>query len=183
MKMKSLKGNFLIASPGLNDPFFSQSVVLLCDHTDQGAFGLVVNKVITDSLRMMLENFDIRKSEVDMPVYFGGPVHPEQGYIIYSPFNGKYGSLKVSEDIGVTSSKELLEDIIAGKGPEQHLFALGFSGWMANQLEDELLTDSWLVAPLHADIIFSKGITERWRSAAKLIGVDFCRFSERSGNA
>lgn len=183
MKMKSLAGNFLIASPVMDDPNFSQTVVLMCDHTDEGAFGLVVNRVLLNSFRPLLGNFDIPDSPVDMPVFFGGPVKPEQGYIIYSPFNRKYGSLKVNANIGVTASREMLFDILSGKGPEKYLFALGFAGWNSHQLEDELLTESWLIAPCNREVIFSLQVSERWRAAARLIGVDFYRYSDRPGNA
>jgi len=183
MKIKSLAGNFLIASPTLEDPNFSHSVVLMCDHTEEGAFGLVVNRVLMSSFLPLLDSFAIEKSDVDMPVYFGGPVKPEQGYIIFAPFSKKYGSLRVAGNIGVTASQEMLYDIVNGKGPERYLFALGFSGWGSQQLEDELLTDSWLIAPGNADVLFGLRASERWRAAARLIGVDFHRFSERSGNA
>jgi putative transcriptional regulator len=183
MNMKSLSGNFLVASPGLDDMNFGQTVVLLCDHTEEGAFGLVVNKVIMESFQSLLFNFDIAPGIVDLPVYYGGPVRPEQGYIVYSPFSKKYGNLKIGRTIGVTSSRELLQDIVLGKGPEHYLFALGSSGWNANQLEGELMTDGWLVAPVESDILFRVKPAERWRAAARLIGVDFHRYSERSGNA
>jgi len=183
MKMKSLAGNFLIASPILDDPNFSHTVVLMCDHTDDGAFGLVVNRLLMESFQPLLNNFDISGSSIDMPVYFGGPVKPEQGYIIYTPFNKKYGSLKVAANIGVTASQEMLFDILGGKGPERYLFALGFSGWSAQQLEEELLTDSWLVAPCSQEIIFSLQVRDRWRAAARQIGIDFYRYSDRSGTA
>ncbi len=183
MKMKSLAGNFLIASPTLDDPNFSQTVVLICDHTDEGAFGLVVNRVLMESFQPLLNNFEISGSSVDMPVYFGGPVKPEQGYIIYEPFEKKYSSLKISGNIGVTASQEMLYDILNGRGPAHYLFALGFSGWSAQQLEAELLTDSWLIAPCSRDVIFSREVRERWRAAARNIGVDFYRYSDRSGTA
>lgn len=183
MRMRSLAGNFLIASPGLDDPNFSQSVVLLCDHNEDGAFGLVVNRVLMGSYLPLLENFRIEESAVDMPVYFGGPVRPEQGYIIYSPFSRKYGSMKVTKDVGVTASRAMLYDIAKGRGPSQYLFALGFSGWSSYQLETELMTDSWLVAPMDTGVIFSVKPVERWRRAAQLIDVDFHRYSDRSGNA
>ena len=183
MKMHSLAGNFLIASPGLDDPHFSQTVVLMCDHTETGAFGIVVNRVINQSFQSLLFRFDLERGPVDMPVYDGGPVKPEQGHIIYAPFRKKYGSLKIAQNIGVTSSRELLQDILNGKGPDKYLFSLGYSGWSANQLEEELMTDSWLVVPMDTDIVFSVKPAERWRSAARLIGIDFYRYSRRSGNA
>jgi putative transcriptional regulator len=91
--------------------------------------------------------------------------------------------MKVGANIGVTASREMLFSILSGKGPEQYLFALGFAGWNSHQLEDELLTDSWIVAPCNTDIIFSMQVRDRWRAAAKQIGVDFHRYSERSGTA
>ena len=183
MKMKSLAGQFLIASPLMDDPNFSHTVVLMCDHTDEGAFGLVVNRLLMESFRPLLNNFDVPVSSVDMPVFFGGPVKPEQGYIIYAPFNKKYGSLRVGADIGVTASREMLFDILGGRGPERYLFALGFAGWNSHQLEDELLTESWIVAPCSREIIFSLQVSDRWRAAARIIGVDFYRYSDRPGNA
>lgn len=183
MKMLSLADNFLIASPAMDDSHFSQTVVLMCDHTEDGAFGIVVNRVLTESFQSLLFRFDLERGPVDMPVYYGGPVQPQQGYIIYAPFRKKYGSLKMARNIGVTSSRELLQDIVLGKGPEHYLFALGYSGWNANQLEGELMTDGWLVTQVDSDILFRVKPAERWRSAARLIGVDFYRYSERSGNA
>ena len=183
MKMHSLAGNFLIASPGLEDPHFSQTVVLICSHTEDGAFGIVINRVIAQSLQPHLFGFALDRCTVDMPVYNGGPVQPEQGFILYAPFRKKYGLLNIGKSIGVTSSRDLFQDILNGKGPESYLFSLGHSGWDANQLEEELMTDSWLVVPMDADIVFSVKPAERWRYAARLIGVDFHRYSERSGNA
>jgi putative transcriptional regulator len=182
-RMKSLAGNFLIASPGLDDPNFSRAVVLMCDHTEEGAFGLVINRVIMPSFLPLMENLKMQKNSVDMPVYFGGPVRPEQGHIIYSPHSRKYGSLRVAKNIAVSASMELLHDIAEGKGPERYIFTLGFSGWSALQLEAELMTDSWLIAPADSSIIFSVRPNDRWRSAGSLIDVDFFRYSERSGNA
>jgi putative transcriptional regulator len=167
----------------MEDPNFRHAVVLMCEHTEEGAFGLVVNRVLMESFLPLLVNFDIASSSVDMPVYFGGPVKPELGYIIYAPFDRKYGSMKVAGNIGVTASREMLYEILDGRGPDRYMFALGFSGWGSHQLEDELLTDSWIVAPCNPDIIFAVQASERWRAAARMIGVDFHRYSERSGNA
>lgn len=183
MKMHSLAGNFLIASPGLDDPHFSQTVVLICSHNEDGAFGFIINRVIAESFQSLLLGFDLQKGHVDLPVYGGGPVKREQGSIIYAPFRKKYGSLKIGNNIGVTSSRDLLQDILNGRGPENYLFLLGHSGWDADQLEGELMTDSWLVVPMDRDIVFSIKPAERWRYAARLIGVDFHCYSERSGNA
>ncbi len=183
ININDMSNKFLIAAPGLNDPNFNQTVVLICEHTREGAFGLIVNRILMNSFIPILNVFDIKRSVVDIPVYFGGPVKPEQGYVIYSPFNEKYVSIRVSENISVTASKDILFDIAEGKGPEKFIFTLGFSGWAANQLEQELIMDSWFVAPSDNDIIFNKSVSERWRSAASSIGLDLDRFIYRSGNA
>jgi len=183
ININNISGSFLIASPSLDDPNFRQSVVLICEHSRDGAFGLIINKILMNSFVPLRNAFDIKSTLVDLPVYYGGPVRPEQGYVLYSPFDPKYGSVKVSGDVAVTASREMLYEIAEGKGPEKFMFALGFSGWIPNQLEDELMTDSWLVAPLDQKIIFELPVKERWKYAANSIGVDFERFVDRSGSA
>ena len=186
MDINNMSGKFLIAVPGLDDPNFSRTVVLICEHSKEGAFGLVMNRILMNSFMPFLDAFDIKNSVVDLPVYYGGPVKPEQGYVLYSPFHERdeqYVSIKVSENIAVTASREILLDIVRGKGPQRFMFTLGFSGWASNQLEEELMSDSWLVAPLDANIIFNVPASERWRYAANSIGIDLDRFINRSGIA
>ncbi len=183
MNIADLSGNFLIAAPGMEDPNFKRAVVLLCEHTKEGAFGLIINKILMNSFKPLLPAFEIEKSGVDIPVYYGGPVKPEQGYVIYSPYDRKYGAIKVAKSLAVTASREILHDISERKGPGRYMLALGFSGWAPNQLEDELMTDSWLVAPINYDVVFNIPPKERWKEAAALIGVDFERFYCSSGSA
>jgi putative transcriptional regulator len=179
--ISDISGSFLIAVPGLDDPNFSQTVVLVCEHSKEGAFGLVINRILMNSFRPLMKAFDITTSAVDLPIFFGGPVRPEQGYVLYSPYDGKYGSIRISDNLAVTASKEALQAIAQGKGPERFIFALGFAGWTENQLEDELMTDSWLVAPLDHRIIFDLPVADRWKSAAGSIGVDFDRYMMKGG--
>ena len=183
MHITNLAGNFLIAVPQLDDPNFKRAVVLLCEHTKDGAFGLIINKILMNSFKPLLSAFDIEKSRVDLPIYYGGPVKPEQGYVIYSPYNRKYGTIKITETLGVTASKDILQDISAGKGPKKYMLALGFAGWAPEQLEEEMMSDSWLVAPINHDIVFGMPPADRWKEAAALIGVDFERFFFSSGSA
>lgn len=183
MDITDLSGNFLIAVPRMEDPNFNRAVVLVCEHTKEGAFGLIINKILMNSFKPLLPAFEIKKTRVDIPIYYGGPVRPEQGYVIYSPFVEKYGAIKVTESLAVTASKDILHDIAEGRGPERYMLALGFSGWAPNQLEEELMMDSWLVAPLNYDIVFGIPTGDRWREAAALIGVDFERFFCSSGSA
>ncbi len=181
--MESLSGKFLVAVPGLEDPNFKHTVVLICEHSQEGAFGVVINRILMNSFKPLLKAFDIERSVIDIPIYYGGPVKPEQGYVLYSPYDSKYGAMKISPTLAVTASKEILFDIAGGKGPERFLFTLGFSGWSANQLEEELMMDSWLVAPMDHDILFKAPVGERWRMAATSIGIDLERYSYRSGFA
>jgi len=183
MDITNLTGNFLIAVPGLEDPNFKKTVILICEHSKEGAFGLIINKVLMNSYKPLLSAFEIEKTSVDLPIYYGGPVKPDQGYVIYSPFDEKYGAIRVADTIAVTASKEILHDIAAGKGPTRYMLALGFSGWAANQLEEELIMDSWLVAPLNYEIIFGMPAGDRWKESAGTIGVDFERFFCSRGRA
>ncbi len=180
--IRNLSGMFLIAAPSLKDPNFEHTVVLICDHTKDGAFGLVVNRVLLSSFIPLHEGLDIKECITDMPVFYGGPVKPEQGYILYSTHSDiYYPSLKINDDLSLTTAREILIDITAGKGPQKFLFALGFSGWAPGQLEAEMMTDSWLVAPSHNSIIFDIPVKERWQAAADLIGVDLRRVFFKQG--
>ena len=183
MDISNLAGRLLIATPGLEDPNFRHSVVLICEHSADGAFGIILNRVLMNSFKPLLRAFDLKDSSVDLPVYFGGPVRPEQGYVIYTPFDKKYKTTRIARNLALTASKEILHDIAKGTGPAKYLFALGFSGWAANQLEDEMMTDSWLVAPVSTDLIFDVPVGERWRRAATTIGIDLDRVVNRSAKA
>ncbi|NWF98143.1 MAG: YqgE/AlgH family protein [Nitrospirae bacterium] len=171
----NLSGMFLIAVPGLKDPNFEKTVVLICDHTNDGAFGLVINRILLSSFIPLSSGLDIKECIIDLPVYYGGPVKPEQGYILYSSSNIYYPSIKINRNLSLTTSKEILIDIATGKGPSKYLFTLGFAGWSPGQLEYELMIDSWLVAPSNNKIIFETPVKDRWKAAADLIGVDLNR--------
>jgi len=179
----NVSGKLLIAVPGLEDPNFKQTVVLVCEHSGEGAFGLIVNRVLMNSFKPLLHAFEIESSLVDLPIYYGGPVRPDQGYVIYSPYNEKYGAIRVTKTLAVTASKEVLQDIARGKGPKQYMLALGFSGWSPRQLEEELMMDSWLVAPLDHNLLFNVEVRDRWKYTAHSIGVDLTRYFHGSGTS
>ena len=181
VNIKNLTGMFLIAVPGLKDPNFERTVVLICDHSKDGALGLVINRILLNSFVPFLNWLDIKESVIDLPVFYGGPVKPERGYMLYTPEGSYYTSIKVSNGIALTTTKEILIDVAAGKGPKKFLFALGYAGWASGQLEYELMTDSWLVAPMNNKILFDIPVTERWKAAADLIGVDLNRFFYKQG--
>jgi putative transcriptional regulator len=179
--IRNLSGAFLIAVPGLKDPNFERTVVLICDHTKDGAFGLVVNRILLKSFIPLSSGLNIKECLVDLPVYYGGPVKPEQGYVLYSSSDNYYPSIKIFDNLTLTTAREVLIDVAAGKGPKKLVFILGFSGWSPGQLEYEMMTDSWLVAPADNRIIFDTPVNERWKAAADLIGVDLARVVCRQG--
>ncbi len=180
--IRNLTGMFLIAVPGLNDPNFERTVVLICDHTKDGAFGLVVNRILLNSFVPLLGGLDIKECVTDIPVFYGGPVKPEQGYILYSPSKTYHPSIKIHDKLSLTTAKEILIDIATVKGPDQFLFALGFAGWAPGQLEYELMLDSWLIAPANNEIIFDTPLNERWRASADSIGIDITRLVNKQGS-
>jgi len=186
--IRNLTCMFLIAIPSLKDPNFERTVILICDHTKDGAFGLVVNRILLNSFVPLLGGLDIKECAIDLPVFYGGPVKPEQGYILYSPSQCEsiptgsyYPSIKINDNLALTTAKEILIDIAAGKGPKQFLFTLGFAGWAPGQLEYELMTDSWLIAPVNNKIIFDMPVNNRWKAAADSIGVDLTRLVYKQG--
>jgi putative transcriptional regulator len=183
MYIENIAGNFLIAVPGLDDPNFDHTVILVCEHTKEGAFGLVINKILMNSITPLLQSFGIEKKQLDFPVHYGGPVKSEQGYVIYSPYDKKYHSIIITENLAMTASKDILYDIASGTAPERFIFALGFAGWGANQLEEELMMGSWIVAPADFNVIFSLRDSEKWKASAGLIGIDFDRYCDLSGSA
>ncbi len=183
MDLLNVTGKFLVAVPGLDDPNFRHSVVLVCEHAGEGAFGLVVNRVLMNSIKPLTEALELEGPVVDFPVYYGGPVKADQGYLLFSPFEERYSAIRINDALGVTASREALLDIVRGKGPSRFIFTLGFSGWMANQLEAELMEDSWLVAPPDLGVIFSAPVADRWRMVGRSIGVDFTRYVGGAGSA
>jgi putative transcriptional regulator len=186
--IRNLTCMFLIAIPSLKDPNFERTVILICDHTKDGAFGLIVNRILLNSFVPLLGGLDIKECVIDLPVFYGGPVKPEQGYILYSPSrcesiptDSYHPSIKINDNLALTTAKEILIDIAAGKGPKQFLFTLGFAGWAPGQLEYELMTDSWLIAPVNNKIIFNMPASKRWKAAADSIGVDLTRLVYKQG--
>lgn len=182
IEIKNLTGMFLIATPGLRDPNFERTVVLICDHTSQGAFGIVINRILFNSFAPLLDSLDVKETKKDIPVFYGGPVKPEQGYILFVPEDINYASINIKENLSLSTSREILIDLAKGKGPKKFLFALGFSGWAPGQLEYELMIDSWLVAPSDKRIIFDIPVSERWKAAADSIGIDLTRLIDRQGS-
>ncbi|MDX1512666.1 MAG: YqgE/AlgH family protein [Gammaproteobacteria bacterium] len=182
----NLTNQFLIAMPSLADPNFAGTVTYLCAHTGEGAMGIVINRPLDLNLGDVLEHMDIANhnpSIKDMHVMQGGPVQRERGFVLHTPTGSWDSVLKVSDEIGVATSRDILNAVAEGRGPERTLVALGYAGWDAGQLEQEVLDNAWLSGPADSSIIFDIPYEQRWDRAARLLGVDPERLAGEAGHA
>src|SRR5262252_2508555 len=187
----NLTNHFLIAMPGMAGDTFAGSVVYLCEHTERGALGLVINKPIDIKLRNLFEKVELtldRDDLADEPVYFGGPVQTERGFVLHERLDGDGGHYNSSLQIpgGVlemTTSKDVLEALSHGAGPKKVLVTLGYSGWGAGQLEDEMSRNGWINVQAEPDIIFDTPVEQRYEKALSLLGIDARMLSPEAGHA
>lgn len=185
-----LTNQFLIAMPGMADDNFAGSVVYLCEHTERGALGLVINKPIDIKLRNLFEKVEINLDSqelADQPVYYGGPVQTERGFVLHEkqldgpgPYNS---TMSVRGGLEMTTSKDVLEALAEGSGPKKVLITLGYSGWQAGQLEDELGRNGWLTVNADPAVIFDTPIEKRYDRAVSLLGFDPRMLSQEAGHA
>jgi putative transcriptional regulator len=179
-------GQFLIAMPTLQDPSFARSVTYLCQHSDEGAIGIGVCKPANLRLLDVLEQMDIATDLPEVaaqPVLLGGPVQNDRGFVLHDAGLSYASTWQLNAQLSLTSSKDLLHDIAAGKGPRRYLVALGYSGWSEGQLEEEFAQNSWITAPCDRDIIFSAPIDSRWQRAAALSGIKMSNVTSYVGHA
>jgi putative transcriptional regulator len=183
-----LTNQLLIAMPTLGDPNFSQTVALICDHSAQGALGLILNKPLPMRMAEIFEQLEIEieigeRPLIERHVLRGGPMQTDRGFVVHPAFGEWDSTLKVSDAINVTMSRDILAAMARGEGPEDAVVALGYAGWDGGQLEDEIRANAWLSAPVEAGIIFDLPFESRWHAAARLLGVELSRISSISGNA
>lgn len=181
-----LPGHFLIAMPSMLDPNFERTVTFICEHTAEGAVGLVINRPmdmdISDVLRELA--MDVRdQSLASQPVLQGGPVEQHKGFVLHESNEKWHGTLWARDSIQVTASRQILSALADGSGPDRAALALGYAGWGPGQLEEELLENAWLVVPAQAGIIFETPATERWKEAAGLLGIDVASLAPTGGHA
>jgi len=187
-----LANQFLIAMPGMVDPNFAGSLIYLFEHTDRGAMGLVVNRPTEVDLKTLFDKIEL-KLEIapllNQPVYFGGPVQVERGFVLHesdslSPYSS---SLMIPGGLTMTTSKDVLEAVAVGKGPEHFLMTLGYSGWGAGQLEEEIILNGWMNIPLTREqmieIIFNTPSSQRYEKAVSYLGFDLSHLSGETGHA
>ena len=182
----TLKNHLLLAMPGLGDPHFSQAVIYVCDHNEEGAMSLVINHPIGVPMRRVFEELELDYAEEvgRRPLLSGGPVQRERGFVLHKNAARHWEStLEISPDIAITASQDIILDIARNQGPRDSYITLGYAGWGAGQLEQELADNAWLVIPADPAIIFDTPFPERARATAARIGVDLDRLSPRAGHA
>lgn len=182
----SLANQFLIAMPALEDPNFARSVTLICEHSDEGAMGIIINRTLDLSFADVADQLELPEPVPGVrqaPVHSGGPVQETRGFVVHTPLGQWDSSLQISEDIGVSSSRDILSAIAAGNGPEAWFLALGYAGWGAGQLESEIQQNAWLNGPVDHDTLFTLPVEQRWSAAAAHMGVDLGHLSGDAGHA
>jgi putative transcriptional regulator len=186
----NLVNHFLIAMPSMREPIFDSSVIYICEHNEYGALGVVINKPTDMTIETLLARIDIKID--DMPdiyqstkklVMFGGPVQDDRGFVLHAPVNAYSSSIKISDQIAFTTSRDVLEAVAIGLGPKQLLVSVGYSAWGAGQLDDEIIKNGWLTVPADPVVLFDLSIEQRYAAALKLLGVDPVMLSGEAGHA
>jgi putative transcriptional regulator len=186
MESNQLTNQFLIAMPGMSDPNFSRSLTYICEHSTEGAMGIIINRTAELVLGDILDqlSYNTQSEEIyRQPVYQGGPMQPERGFVIHNDNSLWDSTMAVTDAISVTTSKDILEAISLGKGPRRILMALGYAGWISGQLENELSDNAWLSGPAHEDILFDLPAEQRLKMAAQQLGIDLNLMSAQAGHA
>lgn len=185
-----LAGSLLLAMPGMTDPRFKKAVILICAHDEHGAMGLIINHILPDvdmaQLFKQLEipmNDNMESNAKTVPVMSGGPVETARGFVLHSSDFNQQDTIQIRDDIGVTGTIEALREIGNGKTPEKMLFLLGYAGWGAGQLDQELQQNSWLVVNPDADLVFNQNNEEKWDQALSKLGIDPAMLSVAGGSA
>ena len=184
-KVTYLNNQFIIAMPALADPNFFHTVTYLCQHNEEGALGIIINRPTDMKLAEVFEQMHISShsdSLADIPVFSGGPVQRERGFVLHTPGTNWDVTMAVSETISLTTSRDIIEAIAAERGPEQYLVALGYAGWGVGQLEQEMLNNAWLNTPSGKHIIFDTPIDKRWQAAGGQIGIDINQLTTPAGH-
>jgi putative transcriptional regulator len=181
-----LTGQLLIAMPGMQDARFARTVVYICAHNEDGAMGLVVNRLVgaitfPDLLRQL--NIEPTKLTEEIRIHFGGPVESGRGFVLHSCDYLQEGSLNVDGAVALTATVDILRDIAAGLGPKNRLMALGYAGWGPGQLDSEIQANGWLHASADADLVFGEDLDSKWERAIATLGVDITNLSDAAGHA
>ncbi len=180
----NLSNQFLIAMPSIKDPVFAGSITYICEHTPEGALGLIINQPMDFSIGDIFRQMEIGEHSLFAPdmVLSGGPVQMDRGFVLHPRGKRWECTLEVSEDISLTASKDILEDLANNNGPEHAIVALGYAGWSAGQLEEEISNNSWLTIPAESRILFNTPCEMRWKAATETLGVNPYLVSQEAGH-
>jgi len=182
----SLAGHLLVAMPAMADPNFAGTVTYICEHTEAGALGLTINRPLDVDIGTVFDQLDLESNSaniLEQRVLRGGPVQTERGFILHESALDWESTTKVGPSIFVTTSQDILSDVAAGKGPDRLLMALGYSGWGAGQLDEEIRQNAWLTVPASSKIVFETPFEQRWKVAACSIGIDPANLILEAGHA
>lgn len=186
MEPLNLTGHFLIAMPAMHDPYFSGTLIYVCEHNEKGSMGVIVNRPTDMNLNTLFEKTELAfdmSGLVNLPVYFGGPIHTDRGFILHQPLGQWRSTLSVNGEIGLTSSRDVLISIGETGMPKDILITLGYAGWSAGQIEQEIAANAWLTTPADSDILFRLPYEERFMAAMNSLGIDPIYLSEDAGHA
>jgi putative transcriptional regulator len=181
-----LSNQFLIAMPGMADPNFSQTVTLICEHGPKGALGIVINRVLPMNLGDVFEQLGLEADDLNLarqPVLSGGPVQTDRGFVLHSPGGDWESTLPFSERLHLTTSRDILTAMADGRGPRNAVVALGYAGWDAGQLDDEMARNAWLNVSADEKLLFDTPLDDRWQQAGRLLGVNLMHMSSDAGRA
>jgi len=180
-----LSNQFIIAMPGLLDPHFQKTVTYICQHDDKGSLGVTINRPIDFTFTELAKQMEIEitvPEASDIQIYAGGPVGTNQGFVLHSSEKAWQYSLVINKEFTLSSSRDVVQAIARGEGPEYYLVALGYSGWGAGQIENEILQNSWLNTPADKQIMFDLNYDKRWEAAALSLGIDIHLISNQAGH-
>ena len=182
-----LEGKILIAMPGMADPHFEKSVIFMCAHSAEGAMGIMINKPVAglsfhDLMRKL--ELQVMPETPNFPILYGGPVETGRGFVLHSgDYESSEATLPVSEDVSLTATLDILRAMAEGRGPQHAIFALGYAGWTAGQIEDEIRRNGWIHCDSDAEILFDAGLDAKWSTALRKLGIDASGLSAHAGHA
>ncbi|MCS4307359.1 putative transcriptional regulator [Rheinheimera pacifica] len=185
--MQSFQNHFLIAMPSLDDPLFKRSVAYICEHNTEGAMAIVINHPldvkVADLLQQLQIEYNTESPAATAHVCAGGPVQHDRGFVLHTAKEGYASSMHLNDGLMVTTSKDILFDLTTDNAPEKFILALGYAGWTAGQLEQEIADNAWLIIPADSDIIFDLTHAEKWQSATAKIGIKPWQLTNEAGHA
>ena len=186
MENINLTGHFIIAMPAMADPHFAKSLTYVFEHNENGALGIVINRSIDMHLDDLLNQINVAATDPkvnEAVVHFGGPVQTDRGFVLHQPIGKWQSTITISGDTALTTSKDILEAAARGEGPQKMLVSLGYAGWSAGQLEQEMAQNAWLTVEAKDAIIFDTPIDQKFSAAMGLLGLNFANFAVQAGHA